>query len=89
MMVIVPVVMAMIMRMVMPVIVIMRVPVVVIVRMGVVTVAMVMPVPVFEDGLHAGGHRNCALGLRIQNLAEQQHHRRSEEREQGNQPDCV
>jgi len=65
-----------------PVIMIVRVSV--IVRMG---VAMVMPV--FEDGLHAGSHRDFALGLRIENLAEQQHHRRSEEREQGNQPDGV
>ena len=73
-------------RMIMPVImvVIVRVAVVMIMR-----VAVPMVMPVFKDGLHAGGHCDFTLGLRIENLAEQQHHRRSEEREQGNQPDGV
>src|ERR1019366_1495115 len=52
-------------------------------------VAMIMSVlmPVLENGLHAGRHRHVALRLRIERLAEQQHQRRSREREQGNQPD--
>jgi len=77
---------------VVPMIVIVRVVVIVrmIVRMIVgMRVAVAMVVPVFENWLHAGGHRDFALGLRIENLAKQQHHRRSEEREQGNQPDGV
>jgi MFS superfamily sulfate permease-like transporter len=57
----------------------------------VVAVAMrvVVIVPVFEDRLHARGHRDFAGGLRIELLAEKQHQDRSEEREQRDKPDLV
>ena len=83
-------VVSVVMRMIVAMIMIVRVAVVVIMRVSVIMrMAVAMVVPVFKDGLHTGGHRDFALGLRIEHLAEQQHHRRSEEREQGNQPDGV
>ena len=76
--------------MVMPVI--MRVVVIVIMRMIVrVSVVVVMRaaviVPVFVDGLHAGGHSHFALRLRVERLAQSEHRCRSREREERNQPD--
>src|SRR4051794_34697150 len=86
----------------MPVLMLMRVPVIMtMIVVVIVRVAMIMRVSVivgmamtvrmavamFVDRLDAGGNGNLAPGLRIQRLAEGQHQGRSEEREQGNQPD--
>src|ERR1039457_4232135 len=68
----------------MPMLVRMPMPVIMLMLM-LMPVSMLMPV--LENGLHAGRHRHVAGGLRIERLAEQQHQRRSREREQGNQPD--
>src|SRR6478752_1732037 len=52
-----------------------------------VVVAMTVIVAMFEDGLDAGGDGDGAHGLWVEDPAEDQHEGRSEEREQGNQPD--
>ena len=84
----------MLVAVVMPVIVrmVMRVVVIVIMRMIVrVSVVVVMRaaviVPVFVDGLHAGGHSHFALRLRVERFAQSEHCCRPREREERNQPD--
>ena len=55
-----------------------------------VIVAMIVPVAVIVvDVLHALGDRHRGRRLRVQDLAEQQHQRRSAEREQWDQPDEI
>ena len=83
---IVAMIMIVVMRMVMPVI--MRVVVIVIMRVpGVVVMRAAVIVPVFVDGLHAGGHSHFALRLRVERFAQSEHRCRSREREERNQPD--
>jgi hypothetical protein len=54
-----------------------------------VIVVMVVTVAVFVDRLHAGSDGDLGDGLRIQQPAEYQHHRRSSQREQRDQPNQV
>jgi hypothetical protein len=69
---------------------IVRVVVAVIVRMIVrVAVIVIVTMPVFVDRLHAGSDGDRGDGLRIQQPAEYQHHRRSSQREQRDQPNQV
>jgi hypothetical protein len=53
-----------------------------------VPVGAVLPVP-FIDRLHPGSDRHLGHRLRVELLAQQQHERRPEQREQRNQPDLV
>ena len=62
---------------------------VIVVRVAVIVDACRVAVSVLVDRLHAGRHRHVGRRLRIEHLAEQQHQRRSEEREQRDQPDLV
>ena len=82
-----PVLMLVGVAVIMTMVVVVSMPVVVIVGVTVIVMMIVRDVAVLVDGLDAGGHGNIALGLRVQGLAECQHQGRSEEREQGNQPD--
>jgi hypothetical protein len=61
-----------------------------------VVVTMLVWVPVggvfrvpFIDRLHTGSDRHLGGRLRVEHLAQQQHERRPEQREQRNQPDLV
>ena len=74
--------------------VIMTMIVTVVVAVGVIMVVVVvvavgMAVMIIVDGLDARDDGDSAGGLRVEHLAEEQHHRRASQREQRNEPNQV